>query len=204
MHLNNLIQQRKFCYLLRESQSIASSGVRNSLSSSPASLSLISILLWYFYFSHILHTVCFIVQQYSKAENNAVKCSLKSYLIRAVAEQLLVVVGKKKKDGICVPRHSIFYIKIPGKPSYVATNTETALAEVSSDSLGNVKEKKKKQVQILTLVLRSHKFCAFLTVPYISAASKPESLAFFWGWKLRVSQGILSWLPPEPGCSSSS
>lgn len=143
MHLNNLIQQRKFCYLLRESQSIASTGVRNSLSSSPASFSLISILLWYFYFSHILHTVCFIVQQYSKAENNAVKCSLKSYLKRAVAEQLLVVVRKKKKDDICVPRHSIFYIKIPGKPSYVATNTETALAEVSSDSLGNVKEKKK-------------------------------------------------------------
>lgn len=97
VHLNNLIQQRKFCYLLRESQSIASSGVRNSLSSSPASFSLISILLWYFYFSHILHTVCFIVQQYSKAENNAVKCSLKSYLKRAVAEQLLVVVRKKKK-----------------------------------------------------------------------------------------------------------
>lgn len=180
MHLNNLIQQRKFCYLLRESQSIASSGVRNSLSSSPASLSLISILLWYFYFSHILHTVCFIVQQYSKAENNAVKCSLKSYLIRAVAEQLLVVVGKKKKDGICVPRHSIFYIKIPGKTSYVATNTEAALGEeVSSDSLGNILKKKKKRVQILTLVLRSHKFCTFLTVPYISAASKPESLAFF-------------------------
>lgn len=62
------------------------------------------------------------------------------YLIRAVAEQLLVAVRKKKKkDDICVPRHSIFYIKIPGKTSYVATNTEAALGEeVSSDSLGNI------------------------------------------------------------------
>lgn len=62
---------------------------------------------------------------------------------------------------------------------------------------------KKKRVQILTLVLRSHKFCAFLTVSYSSAASKPDSLAFFWGRKLRVSQGIPSWLPPESGCCSS-
>lgn len=83
----------------------------------------------------------------------------------------------------------------------MATNTETALGEeVSSDSQGNIK---KKRVQILTLVLRSHKFCAFLTVSYSSAASKPDSLAFFWGRKLRVSQGIPSWLPPESGCSSS-
>lgn len=185
MHLNNLIQQRKFCYLLRESQSIASSGVRNSLSSSPASFSLISILLWYFYFSHILHTVCFIVQQYSKAENRLKQRSktlpkIVSYKGCCRTTPCCCKKEKKKKDNICVPRHSIFYIKIPGKTSYVATNTEAALGEeVSSDSLGNILKKKKKRVQILTLVLRSHKFCTFLTVPYISAASKPESLAFF-------------------------
>lgn len=67
----------------------------------------------------------------------------------------------------------------------MSTNTET-------DSLGDIKQT---WVQILTLVIHSHKFCAFIAVSSISATSKLESLALFLRLKFHMSQCILAHLP---------
>lgn len=55
-----------------------------------------------------------------------------------------------------------FYIKTSGKTSVCQLMQKLCLKKVFSDSLGNLKKKKK--VQILTLVMQSHKFCAFTAV----------------------------------------